>query len=158
MIKKSPAHQSKTKCRACPAKGKAGDSRCTLMSDKNVVQDSSSSKENCPPCGCQKCPDNKMYANSVTNYCNASESTSCKPASAKFHCLIACPSDSRCQTLDYDKSQVACGCACQKCPDGNYYKGTTDYTSPNTKALTSEQQGECPNVVHPIQEPKDMCS
>lgn len=159
LIKRSPGHHHlNLKCRPCPAKGKAGDSRCKVVSGKIATQKpstSSSTSESCPPCGCQKCPDNKMYANSVTNYCKATESETCsnKP---KVHCLVVCESVSRCETLDFDRSQVSCGCACQKCPDENYYQATGNYTS--SQPLNSEQQGKCPSVLHPLQQSQNLCS
>jgi hypothetical protein len=150
------AELSARKCRACPAVGIAGDSRCKVLSASDLETDpSSTSAHACPTCGCQECPDLKLYSNGVTDYCKASPSTQCvKPA--RFHCLIACPSDKRCTTLDFDRDAFACACACQKCPDGQYYQTASNYTA--ATALTLKQQEACPNVVHPVVKAHDLCT
>lgn len=141
-----------TKCVPCPAQGQTGDSRCKLSSNNSV----NSTISGCPSCGCQKCPDGKIYANAAKDYCLATPSNSCGP---KPTCRIACLRDDRCTSLAYDDdlnpNAISCLCACQKCPDRKIY-ATSDYEK--DQALTIEEEKQCPHVRYPVQPIKDLCS
>lgn len=62
-------------------------------------------------------------------------------------CLIACAEDHTCKTLGYNRTGVACGCACQRCGDGKYYRATNDYKK--AKPLTTDQRKSCLDITHP---------
>lgn len=138
-----------TKCPKCPGEGKVGDTRCRLISTASKIDPTTG----CPSHGCQKCPDDKIYARAITDYCAAEPSTTCERP--RYKCLIACPIDSRCSPMEFDRDEVACGCPCLKCPDGKFYSPTRDYMA--AKALTRRQRQQCPNALHPIRPSVNLC-
>lgn len=69
----------------------------------------------------------------------------------RFHCLIYCATDSNCEVLGYNTTQVTCGCPCQRCPNGKVYGATNDYKK--ASPLTSDQRNNCLDVRHPCTTP-----
>lgn len=152
MIKRGH-HPLKRAQTVCAQNDQPGDERCSKMSS-SPLQLSSPGGDSL--CGCQKCPDQQTYDNSVQDYCKAQPSTLC-PSKQRVQCRLVCASDPRCKTMQFDHSEVGCACACQVCPDKQYYQATANYTSPDAVALTSAQQSQCPDVLHPVKQARDLC-
>lgn len=148
-------------CTPCPENGVAGDNRCTIqLSLYPVKQGSKATTEkvpSCPDCGCQTCPDEKVYDREVTDYCQATPSTKCSQINLLNICKFTCPADYfHCQTLEWDRTSGGCGCGCQKCADNQYYGPTSNYLT--AKPLTDTELQKCPHIKHPKKEPVDLCS
>lgn len=61
-------------------------------------------------------------------------------------CLFVCSTDSRCQQMNFEKSNDGtCACACQIC-QGQWYGSISDYTK--STPLTPAEMARCPNFVY----------
>lgn len=137
-------------CPRCPLSGAAGDSRCKFLPSSTDLFDLNLG---CSSCGCQKCPDGNRYYNIFDDYCKATPTTNCGPG--PFCLQELCKIDPRCKSIRFDNDLIACGCACQECPDGRIYQGIDDYNS--SIPLSAQDRQNCPDIISPITPPQDLC-
>lgn len=62
-------------------------------------------------------------------------------------CLIYCATDPSCEVLGFNRTEVSCGCPCQKCKNEKVYGATNNHTKANP--LTPVERNKCLDITHP---------